>query len=153
MIKDDILNDINGYKSNKGKAGYLTTKKGYYVTGFTTTIKHATQRELSLAESYGVELISKYEKIDPTLITIIQKDRQPTLTTQTFTFEVRTGVMVVGLLSIVIQSLDDNHFNIMYYYQYRTNISNYRKQNNIHTNIGRGKKRYRMSNKNKKLRK
>ena len=118
-----------GNKSATGikRYGYLTSKTSYYLTGFTTTIRKATEKDLSLLEDYGLELVSAYAEIDPSLIFMVEKKRQSTLSTQMVILEVRVGVMIIGELRIMIQVLPKEHYNLTYNYFYRTDTQGYAK--------------------------
>lgn len=132
----------------------LLSKKGYYVFGFTTTLEKATSKDLELAETYGVQLVSKFEKLEPVLMYLHEKESEhkSSLSTQTYAYLVKIGVMIIGELKISIQILPKDYYRITYIYNYRTDIGNYRRQNNI--KIKRNKKhRWRNNNKYKKYRK
>ena len=122
--------EMRGYQSVKRK-GFLVSDKGYYVYGFMTTINQATQKDVDLAETYGIELVSQYEGITPTLLFMLEKSKQATLSTQTYTYQIRTGVMIMGELKIMVQILPKDHYRITYLYNYRTDLGEYRKKNNI----------------------
>lgn len=133
------------------RKSFLTTKKGYYVYGFSTTINKATQKDVDLAESYGIELISNYESITPSLLIMVEKEHASTLSTQTNIYQVRTGILIMGELRITVQVLPRNYYRITYVYNYRTNIHEFRKANNIKVKKpSRTRTRYRNSYKNRK---
>ena len=55
-------------------------KKGYYLIGFTTNIKKATERDKDLALTYGLNLVSDFHDITQKLLSVQLKNESNTLT-------------------------------------------------------------------------
>lgn len=132
MPKDHIFNNGMG---KRGKSSYLTSKEGYYLTGFNITIKKATQKDLDLASSYAVDLVAEFERIDPKLFFMVEKDHKYTLGTQTFIYQVRAGIMILGELTLTVQILPSSHYNLNYIYRYRASLAEYNKHNDLSMGI------------------
>ena len=155
----DDLEGIVGY--SKLKKGYMQTKKGYYTSAFTTTIQRATNKDIELANKYGLELVSQYESIDIRLLHLSKKDTYSDLVSNSVSYEVNVGVLVHGILIIKISRyLTQN--TVSFYYMQRISGSAYKFKNSLvqhYTKEERAKKkRYgrrkqRLAEKNKKNRK
>lgn len=104
---------------------FLNSEKGYYLEGFQTTIKRATQKDVHNAEKYGLELVSRYIKIDQRLLYLHKINEEHTLSTTTMIYQVRSGIIINGKLYITVQILDLKHITIMYNYRYRTESRTY----------------------------
>lgn len=128
-------------------AGFLNSKRGYYLEGFFTKINKASKKDLYNAEKYGLELVSRYEKIDLKLLQLKKIDQKGTISTTTEIYQVRTGAMINGKLYITAQVLSENYITIMYNYRYRTtsrdffNIHDSLDSRVTHKNPGYGKGR------------
>lgn len=119
-------NDIKGYNPNRRT--FLTTKKGYYLLGFTTHINRATKKDREMVETYAINLVSSFEKVDSDLIMLIKVDATNTLSTIIYTYEVRVGIMHLGNIRILIQTLPKS-YHIQFVYEYRVGIGEFRKAN------------------------
>ena len=87
------------------RKGYLQSEKGYYTQGFSTLIKKATEKDISLAEKYALDLVSDFEEIKEILLSLHKRDEDTSLTSVTTTYEVRTGKLICGLMIITISRL------------------------------------------------
>lgn len=123
---------------------YLTTDKGFYLQGFQTVIKDATNRDVYNAEKYGIELVSRYIKIQKELLYLKKIDEKQTLSTTTIIYQVKTGIMINGKLYITVQILDEHHITIMYNYRYRVDSRHFFNAENVfdrritHKNTAKG---------------
>lgn len=98
---------------------WLTSKKGFYQQGFQTTIHQATKLDLKNAEHYGLELVSRYTKIDPRLLQLYKINEQRERSTTTITYQVKSGIMINGKLYVTAQIVDYNQYTISFNYRYR----------------------------------
>lgn len=122
--KDD--SGIAGYSIyNKS---YLTTEKGFYLNGFTTTIKQATMHNLYHAEHYALQLVSRYTGIDIKLLKLKKLKESNTLSTTTIIYQVKTGSMINGKVYVTAQILSEHDITIMFNYKYRVNSYDFFRQ-------------------------
>lgn len=130
MPKGKDASGIKGLSLNGHS--YLTTDKGFYLQGFQTIIKDATKKDVYNAEKYGLELVSRYIKIQKELLYLKKIDEKRTLSTTTVIYQVKTGIMINGKLYITVQILDEQHMTIMYNYRYRTDSKNFFEVENVY---------------------
>ena len=132
VTKRSDSSGISGYSVyNKS---YLTTEKGFYLNGFTTTIKQATKHNLYHAEDYGLQLVSRYTGIDQRLLRLDKIKESNTLSTTTIIYQVKTGSMINGKIYITAQILSEHDIIIMYNYRYRVNSRDYFNEENVMDN-------------------
>lgn len=98
---------------------WLTSKKGFYQEGFKTTIHHATKLDLKNAEHYGLELVSRYTKIDPRLLQLCKINELHERSTTTLIYQVKSGIMINGKLYVTAQIVDYNQYTLSFNYRYR----------------------------------
>lgn len=130
MPKGKDASGIKGLSLNGHS--YLTTDKGFYLQGFQTIIKDATKKDIYNAEKYGLELVSRYIKIQKELLYLKKIDEKRTLSTTTVIYQVKTGIMTNGKLYITVQILDEQHMTIMYNYRYRTDSRHFFEVENVY---------------------
>lgn len=123
MPKQKDASGIPGYSIHN--KSYLTTEKGFYLQGFTTSIKNVGQHELSKAEHYAIELVSRYSKIDKRLLHLNKISESHTMSTTTFVYQVTTGSMINGKIYITAQILSEKNINLMFNYRYRVDSKHY----------------------------
>ncbi|MBT9670506.1 hypothetical protein GPK34_00445 [Secundilactobacillus kimchicus] len=117
---------LNQY-GERSKA-FSEKKEGLYDEGFNTTLRDATDKDIELAEHYGIELVSQYHKVLMPLIHLIEKRSTSTLTSNEKVYYVAVGKTIWGKLSISIQQIPNYKNTIWYYYQFRTEGQAFRRR-------------------------
>lgn len=115
--------DIKGLSLN-GET-WLSSQKGFYLEGFHTMIKHATQLDLKNAEKYALELVSRYLKINQVLLSLNKIDENSEMSTTTIVYQVKSGIMINGKIYITAQILDNDNINLSFNFKYRTTSKNF----------------------------
>lgn len=123
---------IPGYAMNN--RSYLTTEKGFYLHGFETTIKKASRKDLTKAEDYALELVSRYSDIDIRLLHLNKLKEEHTLSTTTIIYQVTTGAMINGKVYITAQILDEHNITLMFNYSYRVDSKYFFQNSNLMDN-------------------
>lgn len=101
--------------------------KGYYTVAFTTKIKHATKKDIDLAETYGVYLVGKFHKIIPKLLYLEEKEEKNTISSIDTIYYTKVGNLYLGKLAISIQQYP-TYTNILYVYRNKNTSINFKKQ-------------------------
>lgn len=137
MVKEKEGSSLPGVSITGG--AYLNSTLGFYLQGFTTQIKHARYLQVKKAKYYGLELVSRFEKVDQALLSLKKIAERNTLTTNTFIYQVTTGSIIYGKLYITYQRFDEDDTNITYNYRYRDKSKTFFEENpNIDVRIKTG---------------
>lgn len=114
----------------------MQSKKGFYLQGFNTTLKHLTTKHLNFYLNYARDLISQFEQIDSKLIQFKLIHEEQNLSTTTEVHQVKTGTIVMGKVYIMVQILNEDDVKINYNYRYRTSSQDFfNSQPNLNPNI------------------
>lgn len=109
------------------RQSYYEAKKGYYVPAFSTKISDATKKEQDLATSFGLELVSAYQKIARPLLYLEEKNQESDVDSKLIVYYVHLATATVGKLYILTQVVGTKT-NIQYIYKYRTKGDDYKKE-------------------------
>lgn len=115
------------------RQSYYEAKKGYYVPAFSTKITNATKKEQALAMSFGLELVSKYQKIARQLLYLEEKNQESDVDSTLVVYYVHLATATVGKLYILTQIVGKKT-NIQFIYKYRTKGDDYKKAMGIKNN-------------------
>lgn len=123
------LNDLAGI--NKNRKGYLQSDKGYYVTGFNTLIKKATTKDIDLALTYALELISSFEEINQKLLSYNLIDKKQKLDSLLLVYDIKVGKIYVGRIYIELMDLIQRKMISFSYYK-RVSFNEFNQYIDIH---------------------
>lgn len=143
---------------NKDRKGYLQSDKGYYVTGFNTLIKKATNKDIDLALNYAVELVSDFEKINYKLLSINLVGRKQKLDSLLLVYDIKVGKLYIGRIFIDLMDLIQRKMISFSYYK-RVSFREFNQDTDTHSSYEKfsekeaNRRRQRNYHKRKKYRK
>lgn len=128
MVSID-LNSINNMKTPRNAKDFSESKRAFYLFGFNTVIKKATDLDISNKTLYGIQLIQNYHSL---ILPVRLKERKTTGTifSQDKSYYAYLGKMIIGILYISVRNFTKTRTQIEYNYKYKVDGRTY----NVTTN-------------------
>lgn len=116
---------IHGMKTPLGKKKFSENKTAYYLFGFNTVIKKATEVDMRNKNVYGMQLVANFHSL-VLPIKLLERKTTGTMMSKTNSYYALVGKLVIGILYITETTLLKNTIQLEYTYKYKVDGRNYR---------------------------